>query len=806
MKNIYKYSFAVLSLLFVTFFSANAQVNTIYYMKTIPVRHELNPAYQPLSNIYIDLPVLPSVQIGFGNNSLTFGDVVYPKKIDGKIQTITFLHPEGNVADFYNSLKKNTKVHSEFQMDLLSFGFRVKKHYFTLGIQTKADISAHIPKDLFKLVLYGTPDSTGVNKYNLGNYAMKATAYSEVGLGYSYEVNEHLTVGGKLKYLMGHANASTKINKLNLNASRDSWDADIDGTINASIPYSTYRLDEENRLDNVKVEFPDKVADYFNLFSKPQGNGVAIDAGATYKILDNHLTFSLSVLDVGFIRWKRNVVNIPVKGSFTFEGLDIKVEDGEVDWDEDYFQDMLDSIHYETTFNKYNTWLSAKVMAGVEYAILDQKITFGLLSKSTIDNGSIFEEITTSVNFLPINWFNTTFSYSWINGRFSNLGLGIGGRLGPWSMYIAGDYIPLRYTSEAVPYKTQYVNIKMGLMLTFGNPKNPKKDSDHDGVINRKDKCPDTSLGYLVDKRGCPIDEDGDGVADNVDKCPGTPKGVAVDSVGCPIDSDNDGIADYLDKCPDTPVGVAVDSVGCPIDSDNDGVADYLDKCPNTPAGIAIDSIGCPIDSDKDGVPDYLDKCPDTPIGMEVDSDGCPDSDGDGVADHLDKCPRTPAAARGFVDEYGCPKDTDLDGVPDFLDECPTVKGTKENKGCPEIKASEKQVFQKALQGIQFESGKDVIKPVSFDILNQIVKIMKENSHYYLTINGHTDNVGSPASNQVLSENRANAVKNYLIKGGVEPVRLTAQGFGDAQPVVENTTAANKAKNRRVEFVVKFEE
>jgi OmpA-OmpF porin, OOP family len=147
------------------------------------------------------------------------------------------------------------------------------------------------------------------------------------------------------------------------------------------------------------------------------------------------------------------------------------------------------------------------------------------------------------------------------------------------------------------------------------------RDSDGDGVPDRRDKCPDTPPGVAVDEHGCPLDRDGDGVPDYLDKCPDTPGLPEFD--GCP-DSDGDGVPDHLDKCPNTPRGVQVDQHGCPIDSDGDGVPDYLDKCPNTPRGVAVDEHGCPLDSDGDGVPDYLDKCPGTPPGVKVDEHGCP--------------------------------------------------------------------------------------------------------------------------------------------------------------------------------------
>ncbi len=310
------------------------------------------------------------------------------------------------------------------------------------------------------------------------------------------------------------------------------------------------------------------------------------------------------------------------------------------------------------------------------------------------------------------------------------------------------------------------------------------------------------SLGIIL-SFGTPKDADKDGVPDKLDKCPDTPKGVAVDALGCPIDIDGDGVADYLDKCPDTPAGAKVDATGCPLDTDGDVVADYLDKCPSTPAGVKVDVSGCPIDSDGDGVADYLDKCPSTPKGTKVNSAGCPlDSDGDGVADAQDKCPGTPKGVK--VDANGCPLDSDGDGVADYLDKCPDVLGIAVNKGCPEVKAETKKIFAQALQGIQFETSKDVIKKSSNSILDKVIKVMKENPSYNLEINGHSDITGITSKNLILSQKRADAVKAYLTKGGVDADKLTAKGFGQTVPVADNATSAGRAKNRRVEFKVNF--
>src|SRR2546422_918637 len=109
--------------------------------------------------------------------------------------------------------------------------------------------------------------------------------------------------------------------------------------------------------------------------------------------------------------------------------------------------------------------------------------------------------------------------------------------------------------------------------------------------------------GHIVGSLGLSIftgpgafrDTDKDGVADRKDACPGTPAGAVVDARGCPSDSDRDGVYNGLDACPNTVEHAEVDARGCPKDSDGDGVYDGIDKCPGTPTGARVDAQGCPI-------------------------------------------------------------------------------------------------------------------------------------------------------------------------------------------------------------------
>ncbi len=309
------------------------------------------------------------------------------------------------------------------------------------------------------------------------------------------------------------------------------------------------------------------------------------------------------------------------------------------------------------------------------------------------------------------------------------------------------------------------VETSAGVLFAWGG--RPPADADGDGVRDRKDKCPDTPRGAVVDERGCPADADGDGVFNGIDQCPDTGKGCPVDVKGCPLDSDGDGVIDCKDKCADTPSGCQVDATGCPTDADGDGVCDGLDKCASTPKGCQVDTAGCPKDADGDGVCDGLDKCASTPKGCQVDAAGCPtDADGDGVCDGLDGCPGTPVGRR--VDAKGC------EPLPE---KAPLV-----------------------LEGVNFENDSAKLAPESAVVLDAMAASLSAWSEVRVEIAGHTDATGSDAYNRKLSEKRASSVRDYLVGKGADGARLVAKGYGESEPIADNKAAEGRARNRRVEL------
>ncbi len=253
-------------------------------------------------------------------------------------------------------------------------------------------------------------------------------------------------------------------------------------------------------------------------------------------------------------------------------------------------------------------------------------------------------------------------------------------------------------------------------------------------------------------------------------------------------DTDGDGIYDKDDACPE--VAGLPEFKGCP-DTDKDGIQDSADACPEV-AGLA-EFNGCP-DTDGDGIIDSEDECVDVK-GTKI-MKGCPDADGDGVADKNDNCPNV----AGAVDNAGCPwPDTDGDTVADKDDKCPTVAGTVANNGCPEVSDETMKKLNDYGKTILFNSGKSSFQKQTIPVLQAMAAILKEYPSANFALEGHTDADGKDATNQKLSEDRAAAVKNFLVENGIDASRLSSKGFGETMPIDSNKTAKGKANNRRVE-------
>jgi outer membrane protein OmpA-like peptidoglycan-associated protein len=240
-----------------------------------------------------------------------------------------------------------------------------------------------------------------------------------------------------------------------------------------------------------------------------------------------------------------------------------------------------------------------------------------------------------------------------------------------------------------------------------------------------------------------------------------------------------------------------------PGDSDADGVLDRDDQCP-ADAGPAPTGCPPPPDSDRDGIPNSSDPCAtEAEDGNPPDpKDGCPnrDVDGDGIDIPVDACPELAGIAPD-----GCPpKDTDGDGLMDPEDRCPAAAETKNNfedqDGCPDELPEQVKKFTGVIKGINFDTGKAKIRLTSLPLLDDAVSVLKSYPTLRIRISGHTDNKGKAAKNRQLSEDRADAVRDYMILHGVESRRVETRGVGSDEPIADNKTSAGRTQNRRIEF------
>lgn len=231
--------------------------------------------------------------------------------------------------------------------------------------------------------------------------------------------------------------------------------------------------------------------------------------------------------------------------------------------------------------------------------------------------------------------------------------------------------------------------------------------------------------------------------------------------------------------------------------------------------GLVPDKATDPwMDQDGDGVVDDQDDCPWAieDVDEYLDTDGCPepDDDGDGILDREDTCPREAEDRDGFEDSDGCPElDNDNDGVSDDLDQCPnhpeTKNGFDDEDGCPDFRPEHLTVEADALvlnKPLVFVDDADILLAQSHAPLREVATLLGTSPDVALRIEGHTDNRGDAAVLLKLSQARALAVRDFLVKEGVAADRLEAEGFGDTQPISTNRTAPGRKLNNRVTFHV----
>ena len=488
--------------------SANAQfLRTSYFMEGTHYRQQLNPALTPTKG-YFNLPVIGAVNATVGSTSLGYQDII--DIIDDGDDFYT-------QPDFMNRLKDNNKLNVNFSTEILSAGWYKGKNFWSFNIGLRTDIGANLTKNMFTFLneMETVEENWRNSNYDISGQQLNINAYTEIGLGLSRQINSRLTVGARVKALLGIGNMELKLNRVAMSANLPSdqqinqWSSE--SYWNSMSPSQAAQAAQElkDKFNNyhanltvgaeLKSSFKglelqeEEGKDYVTDFDFDSGKlgiagyGFGIDLGASYKILDN-LTVSASVLDLGFISWSKSSTKIAsanpdpidIKGSTYANMVDpnnpntVMNAVNQLQNDAQGYMDRVtngdvldyDMLQLEVSDAKESrkSRLASTLVLGAEYGFFNNKLAVGVLSTTRFVQPDALTELTFSANYRPKSWFNVALSYSAIQSAGKSFGLGL--KLGP--LFVGTDYMFLGKNSNSV-------NGFVGVSIPLGGRKASKE-------------------------------------------------------------------------------------------------------------------------------------------------------------------------------------------------------------------------------------------------------------------------------------------------------------------------------------------
>ena len=447
----FKYNFLWATVIF--FFiggSAIAQKNyTFYALDNTAQSHFLNPAFKPAAKVYVSFPLIPMQSFGVSNSGFNLSHVLQKRSQDDSLQ----LTPDKVIG----KMGKRNFMTVESYNQIFAFGFRVKKNYFSFGITNRLNANFIYTKDLFQLAVEGNGKSFLGKRASFDGIGVNVNSYVEYALGFNREINDKLTVGGRLKVLSGIANVNTRKSKFGLHTDETTFDLTVDGsaTINTSAVkpfYDTLAPAGYNPVDN---------AYNFKNF------GLALDLGGTYKVTDK-IKVSASLLDLGFITWKTdNATFVSNDVNYRFEGVYLNnfLKDSS-DAVFKQLQDTLENVFSQEENNKnYRTGLATRFYLGGTYD-LTKSINVGATLYNEVIKSSYRAAIIVSSTVKLKNWLSATVNYSQYARSFGSIGVGLSLRGGPMQFFVASDNI----IGFFAPSQTKNFHAAFGFNMLLGKP------------------------------------------------------------------------------------------------------------------------------------------------------------------------------------------------------------------------------------------------------------------------------------------------------------------------------------------------
>ena len=453
--------------------TASAQaLHSGYFLEGYTFRHQLNPAFSAERN-YISIPALGNINIGTQGN-VGLGTFLYPQND----QLVTFMHSSINGQEFLDGLKNNNRINANVNLTILSAGFKAWGGFNTIDLGLRSNTSMALPKDLFAFMKMGMSSSD--THYHMEDLGIQSNNYVELALGHSHQINDRLNVGGKLKFLFGGANLSMKMTDMDVTLSQDKWMVKANGEMNAALQGLVMPTKQESGKDVTDPSQNDLI-DWDNIdVDSPGlgGFGMAIDLGASYKILDD-LTVSAAILDLGFISWNNNIKAATSNSAWEFDGFQNIAVDSELgDDDPNSLDSQLEalgddvedyaSFHRQENGTKRTTSLAATLNIGAEYVFpFYDKLRFGFLSSTRINGQYSWSEGRLSANVAPIKWFDASVNYG-VSSFGSSFGWLLNFHPRGFNFFIGMDHLMGKVNPQFIPVESANMNVSFGFNVTFG--------------------------------------------------------------------------------------------------------------------------------------------------------------------------------------------------------------------------------------------------------------------------------------------------------------------------------------------------
>lgn len=424
------------------------QNHTMYLAHDLVQSRLLNPAVPTSCKWYIGLPVLSSAHLNYANSSFSY------KQIFNAVGDGTY---QADVAGAVKKLHWRNYVGTEFHAQLLGLGYKHGNYSAMFTITEKNNFPIIYPKNAIRLAWGGNSQFEGANA-NFKGSGIYFNHYREFALSLSKRNRNGTYLGASAKLLFGKLNLSPKNINVGLATDETTFNLSFEGQIDyrSSLPLVVSETD--NLVDN--VAYNDNVSPLELLLNR-KNPGFAIDLGVIYP-LNESVTLSASIVDLGFIRWGSNINNFNGNGDFSYEG---PLGDGNVD--DDYLDNILnsfvDSMEFKVSTDKYFSLLPTRALAGFSYQI-NNKLSAGIHGEALAYKSKAITSLSLSAQYKPIDAFQLLAAYNIQYYSLKSFGLGFVLGRNPLQFYMVSDDVP----GMIWPMSSRNINLRFGLNINLG--------------------------------------------------------------------------------------------------------------------------------------------------------------------------------------------------------------------------------------------------------------------------------------------------------------------------------------------------